>query len=431
MGPKRRDRNLRQPRTTQRLSQLLFPMNQPSSRLPRIDFLDALRGLALLGIVLVHAHDHFNLYVYPPESSGWMGEANRIAEFIYSTFLVSKAFLLFAFLFGMSFFLQLDRAGKAGVDFRKKFVWRLALLFAIGLVHCLFYDGDILTVFAILGLLLIPLYSLKPWILITLSIVLAARLPLIADVIRETFSEGWTPEHLYNGLFLFHNHAAAPSRESVYAGASLAATMEWNFIYGQEGKWAFLINSPRGLQTIAMFILGLWCGKMRFFEDLASRACMFRHAACIFLPCWLICASLPFLFSMTGSTWTESMADLTTGWGNLFYSAGFVCTLAWLTGRGRVSPGIRLLSPIGKATLTCYVSQTLILTFFMFGWGLGLASRWNGLESMLAGAAVFAVQCVFFHLWFRFYLFGPLEWLWRSGTRLQWQPLRRIKNPRA
>ncbi len=405
-------------------------MNSPDGRLPRIDFLDALRGLALLGIVLVHAHDHFNLYVYPPCPDGWLGEVNRWAEFVYSTFLVSKAFLLFAFLFGMSFFLQLDRAGKAGVDFRSKFIWRLALLFCIGLVHCLFYDGDILTVFAVLGLLLIPLYSVRSWILLALVLVLTARLPLILDIIHGLISPNWTPEHTYNGFFLLHDHMTAPSRESVYAGNSLIATIKWNFIYGQEGKWAFLVNSPRGIQTIAMFILGLWCGKMRFFENLGTRTRMFRNAACIFLACWIFLTVIP-MPHVTSTEIDRYLVDLTTSWANLLYSAGFVCSLACLSGLGKTTRMIRLLAPIGKATLTCYVSQTLILTFFMFGWGLGLAPRWNALESMCAGAAVFAIQCLFFRVWFKYYLYGPLEWLWRSGTRLEWQPLRRPKSPRS
>ena len=114
-------------------------------RAARITILDILRALALLGIVIVHAHDHFNLYLPMPPAEGWQAAANSAADWAYEHLFVSKSFLLFSFLFGLSFFIQLDRQEQKGVDFRKRFMWRLALLFLLGLAHTLFYDGDILT----------------------------------------------------------------------------------------------------------------------------------------------------------------------------------------------------------------------------------------------------------------------------------------------
>ena len=98
-------------------------------RAARITILDILRALALLGIVTVHAHDHFNLYLPMPPAEGWQAAANSAADWAYEHLFVSKSFLLFSFLFGLSFFIQLDRQEQKGVDFRKRFMWRLALLF--------------------------------------------------------------------------------------------------------------------------------------------------------------------------------------------------------------------------------------------------------------------------------------------------------------
>ena len=114
---------------------------------------------ALLGIVTVHAHDHFNLYLPMPPAEGWQAAANSAADLAYEHLFVSKSFLLFSFLFGLSFFIQLDRQEQKGGDFRKRFMWRLALLFLRGLAHTLFYDGDILTIFGVLGFALVALYK--------------------------------------------------------------------------------------------------------------------------------------------------------------------------------------------------------------------------------------------------------------------------------
>ena len=98
----------------------------------RITILDILRALALLGIVIVHTHDHFNLYLPMPPAEGWQAAANSAADWAYEHLFVSKSFLLFSFLFGLSFFIQLDRREQQGIDFRKRFMWRLTLLFLLG-----------------------------------------------------------------------------------------------------------------------------------------------------------------------------------------------------------------------------------------------------------------------------------------------------------
>ena len=134
----------------------------------RITILDILRALALLGIVIVHTHDHFNLYLPMPPAEGWQAAANSAADWAYEHLFVSKSFLLFSFLFGLSFFIQLDRREQQGIDFRKRFMWRLTLLFLLGLAHTLFYDGDILTLFGTLGFALVMLYKCGTPLLITL-----------------------------------------------------------------------------------------------------------------------------------------------------------------------------------------------------------------------------------------------------------------------
>ena len=145
----------------------------------RITILDILRALALLGIVIVHTHDHFNLYLPMPPAEGWQAAANSAADWAYEHLFVSKSFLLFSFLFGLSFFIQLDRREQQGIDFRKRFMWRLTLLFLLGLAHTLFYDGDILTLFGTLGFALVMLYKCGTPLLIALC-----ALPVVQRLAR-------------------------------------------------------------------------------------------------------------------------------------------------------------------------------------------------------------------------------------------------------
>ena len=131
----------------------------------RITILDILRALALLGIVIVHTHDHFNLYLPMPPAEGWQAAANSAADWAYEHLFVSKSFLLFSFLFGLSFFIQLDRREQQGIDFRKRFMWRLTLLFLLGLATLGAVTAVIGAALLILGLPLL-LAKKHPWIIL-------------------------------------------------------------------------------------------------------------------------------------------------------------------------------------------------------------------------------------------------------------------------
>ncbi|MGB5646574.1 MAG: hypothetical protein WBM55_05595, partial [Muriicola sp.] len=129
----------------------------------RMDIVDALRGFSLAGIVIVHMVEN---YIGAPFPEGTMeathqGPLDYVVDGFILLFLRGKFFALFSFLFGLSFFIQMDKARRGGMDFRMRFLWRLMILLAIGFAHSLFYRGDILTIYALLGVLLIPCYKLK------------------------------------------------------------------------------------------------------------------------------------------------------------------------------------------------------------------------------------------------------------------------------
>lgn len=231
----------------------------------RITILDILRALALLGIVIVHTHDHFNLYLPMPPAEGWQAAANSTADWVYEHLLVSKSFLLFSYLFGLSFFIQLDRREQQGIDFRKRFMWRLTLLFLLGLAHTLFYDGDILTLFGILGFALVMLYKCGTPLLITLCALCLLQPVMLMDLLNHAGLADWWPHS--SGWFHTDSPAAGPTREFLYAHGSWGQAALWNLTQGQAGKWHFFLLSGRLWQTLGLFILGMLAGRWRTFED--------------------------------------------------------------------------------------------------------------------------------------------------------------------
>jgi uncharacterized protein len=79
---------------------------------------------------------------------------------------------------------------------------------------------------------------------------------------------------------------------------------------------------------------------------------------------------------------------------------------------------LRLLAPAGRMTLTLYIMQAVVFVPLYYGFGLGLHARLSQSTALTMGVAFFVGQLVFAHVWFRYFLYGPLEWLWRAATYL-------------
>ena len=119
-------------------------MEQLLKSRPRIEVVDALRGFAVMAIILLHNIEHFNLYSFPEPANDFMA---ALDQGVWATlfFLFSgKAYAIFALLFGFSFFIQDENQLRKGKDFRLRFAWRLVLLFLIGNLNAAFFPGEIL-----------------------------------------------------------------------------------------------------------------------------------------------------------------------------------------------------------------------------------------------------------------------------------------------
>ena len=134
-------------------------MNQTQTN--RIEVVDALRGLALCAIVIVHCFEHYNLYYIPESAPQWLTALDREVWNTTWFLLAGKAFSTFSLLFGFSFFIQLDNAARRGMPFR-----------VFSQLHSLFYNGDILLLYSIMGLLLVALCRLSTRVVLTVAVIM-------------------------------------------------------------------------------------------------------------------------------------------------------------------------------------------------------------------------------------------------------------------
>ena len=149
-------------------------MELSASKTPRIEVVDALRGFAVMAIILVHNLEHFIFPVYPTEQPAWLAVLNDgVFNIIFSLF-AGKAYAIFALLFGFTFYIQCHNQEKKGKDFGYRFLWRLVLLLGFATLNAAFFPaGDVLLLFAVVGLVL---FLVRKWsdkaILITAIILL-------------------------------------------------------------------------------------------------------------------------------------------------------------------------------------------------------------------------------------------------------------------
>lgn len=137
----------------------------------RLDVVDSLRGFALLAIVLIHSMEQYNILYTPQNLPEWLSALDtKVMNTVFFLF-AGKAYATFSLLFGFSFYIQLRNARKRGTDFRGRFAWRMFLLFLFSQFHALFYNGDILLLYSVVGLFLILVCDLKDRTVLILAVI--------------------------------------------------------------------------------------------------------------------------------------------------------------------------------------------------------------------------------------------------------------------
>lgn len=130
-------------------------MTQTLNKNPRIEVVDALRGFAVMAILLVHNLEHFIFPVYPTDSPSWLNALDQGVFNSVFTLFAGKAYAIFALLFGFTFYIQMNNQKKQGKDFGYRFLWRLVLLVGFATLNAAFFPaGDVLLLFVVIGLVL-------------------------------------------------------------------------------------------------------------------------------------------------------------------------------------------------------------------------------------------------------------------------------------
>jgi uncharacterized protein len=365
----------------------------------RISLVDALRGYALLGLFLVHCVERFEIFWLAPQFDIWH-------EWVFNLF-AGKAFAIFALLFGFGFATIMANERARGTDFTWRFVWRLLLLLGFGTLHVVFYRGDILQVLAIIGLIMVPFDRLRSdKALLALAAVAFLQLPLLLRWWAALDGQAWALAQP-----LYFTWGSLPT----LAEGSFWAVAADNLGPGTVGKWSFYLETGRVIEIVGLFLVGMVIQRRGWFGEARQHARLWFGVLLASAALWYLVARIePMLLEPEPGR--QSAEWLTGQWRALtamgVQVAGFV--LLWLT---PIRPLLSWLAAPGRMTLTLYVGQSVIAAPLFYGYGLGLWNKLSNAEVVLWGIAAFALQAALAALWYRHYRYGPLEWLWRVGTR--------------
>ncbi|MEO3816917.1 DUF418 domain-containing protein [Plantactinospora sp. B24E8] len=377
----------------------------PAPSIRRVLDVDAIRGFALLGIFAVNitfmASGYPGNLVTDPAFGSALDDAVRTFS---SVFVDMKFYVLFSFLFGYSFTLQMQAASRAGTAFTPRLLRRIGGLFALGALHIvLLYGGDVLTTYAVACLVLLLLRQVRDRTAIRIAVALYALvlLSLLASaflVDRSTFVPD-EAEALANG-----------------ARATQALLGGWEANIGEHFAGLPLLVlqavTVQGPTALGLFLFGMVAGRRQWLGRVTGNEPVLRRIQWIGFPVGLLGAIVYATSGGNGNTLGVAASVATAP----LLTAAYVATLLRIMHRPGTAVVRTALAPAGRMALTNYLGQSVAGLIIFTGIGFGFAGRFSPLGLLGLALAVFAVQVLLSALWLRRFRYGPVEWLLRWLT---------------
>lgn len=388
----------------------------------RIEAIDVLRGFTLLGIILVHMVEQYYAGAWPEEHSRATTAtiADQITAGFVGIFISGKFFMIFSFLFGLSFFIQFSKSDSEK-NFLARFTWRLVILFIIGFIHHLHYRGDILSIYALLGFSMLVFYRLPDKYLLALALFLILDIPA---VITRAGNAIFFPSDT-NPFGAWDNQAILNYYNTLKSGTYLEI-LRANF-YEFMPKMNFQVISGRLYITLGLFLLGIYAGRKNLFGKLEENIPLLKKGMRYSL--FAILGAIVFALIIFGGaqllkiTFNQSVQWLIGGFVMDIFNAAlaviYLAGILLLFQKEKWQKRLMNLYPVGRMGLTTYLMQTLFGVFIFHSYGLGLLADIGAFYTFLIAIALFAFQIIFAKYWFTRFSFGPIEWIWRNLTYLK------------
>ncbi len=397
----------------------------------RSGILDVLRGFALFGICIVNYYS-FSLYVFqsPDQRSSLSTSAvDQVLKFLETALFEGKFYSLFSLLFGIGFSIILLRNQHAGRNPLPVFYRRLFVLALFGFAHAfLLWDGDILLLYALIGMFLPLFRKASDKTLLTVWVILIF-LPIVFDTIK-VISHGrlnistWLRVRGMNTDKLIGVTDANISNWLI-VNDDYKSVLKWDYS-GFFWRWQGLLDSNRIPKVLGMFLLGLYVGRNMIYARLEENRGLLkkvqRWGFIIGIP-----ATAAYTYFVFDKYWLPHIQGLLD---TLFYAlsvvplslayASSICLL-WL--KPSWNKRLQVLAPAGRMALTNYLMQSALGVILFYGVGFGIGAKLGPSLFMPISLGVIILQVLLSRAWLTYFQFGPFEWIWRQLTYGQKLPI--------
>lgn len=361
---------------------------QPVDPSSRVSSIDALRGIALFGVLAINLETEFRVSIFqqflPHASSQGL---SRLIDGALDIFIDMKAFALFSLLFGVGLAIQFERL--EATQRTRLLVRRLLILLAFGVIHLfLIWNGDILAEYALAGLVVLPFLFGPTWLIGSACAMLFALFLL---------------QPLLPTIFAFPGHAwlAAHVRiaNEVYASGTFLEVLQFRI---REVPAFLPLHSYVFPRTLGLFLLGALSWRMGLFDGSPRVSRWLRPAAAL-----LIGAGLVLTVALAAHrTWGPA--------GTILLALGYAALVVSIEATKIGHRWLRWAQPLGRMAFTNYILQSVILGLVFYGYGLGLFGKLDSVAGLAIVLAVYVAQVVVSRLWLDRFRYGPIEWLWRT-----------------
>jgi uncharacterized protein len=396
----------------------------PTRGAERVAALDVLRGMALFGVFLANMVAFARSDAIVTEQQVLSLPTAALDGMLYEIehwLITDKANTLFAFLFGLGFYLQMERLQSRGAPFERIYRRRLTVLLALGILHnFLVWEWDILHLYALAGFALLALRHARDRTLFIGGLLLG----LFGRTLQEALMEFAGFADLYGGASPYTDQAILARQQLSVAGDYLGmvrAFAEYTYV-------DYIINGALVgwlLYALGRFMLGAWVGRRQWLQRSGDFLPGFRRVLRVALPAGLVLEGVALLIRVYGS---DGRLPEWPHWrfvGTSLHllavpvlATGYLCAI--VVGLHGVKSGrwLRPFAFIGRMALTNYVTQSVCIGFVLFGFGPGLALAGHiGTVALTAVViVVYAAQVIVSRWWLARFRFGPLEWVWRVLT---------------
>ncbi len=399
---------------------------QSSKAINRIYYLDALRGIAVFFIFtanITYLSGYF--FLGNKKAFSWANsEFDDLFQVILQTLTDGKFYTIFSLLFGIGLTIQYENLKKRGLPFKPFFRRRMFWLLFIGGLHlCLIWMGDILTLYAVLGFLLLNFVETKNKKLLQWAVFLIL-LPILNTIIIHFLNLDYTL-YFFKANETLCNYFQIPTSkfrnikitdlQSEFENQNLITFFTTN-ISNTFIRIGFILAEGRPFKVLGIFLIGIWSGRQIIHHDLLNNTALLKKIAFYGIVFGLSFSILRTFLEITSdrSNYYDLYITIAYAFGTVPLGLGYAASLAILYHNR--STIFKWFEPVGKMALTNYIMQSTLSIVIFYGIGFGFAGKFGFTFLILYCIIFFAFQIIISSLWLRKFKMGPLEWVWRKLT---------------